>query len=73
MKKIILIRVLAIIVLSLILFSDGIQTHDLFYLLIAVFIIGVPWYKLFKKIIFIIRIYRLTSLNNSLNSNNTVI
>ncbi len=49
MKKIILIRVLAIIVLSLILFSDGIQTHDLFYLLIAVFIIGVPWYKLFKK------------------------
>ncbi|SCY06586.1 hypothetical protein SAMN02787087_01077 [Lysinibacillus sp. SG55] len=49
MKKSVLLRVLALIAVLLILFSDGIQTYDFLILLFAVFFIGMPWYKFFKK------------------------
>ncbi|EFI69533.1 hypothetical protein BFZC1_07138 [Lysinibacillus fusiformis ZC1] len=49
MKKSVLLRVLAFIAVLLILFSVGIQTYDFLILLFAVFFIGTPWYKFFKK------------------------
>lgn len=49
MKKLIIIRILAFLAVSLILFADGVQTADfLFCLLLSLFFIGDPWYELFK-------------------------
>lgn len=49
MKRLVIIRILAFLAISLILFADGIQTDDfLFLLLLSLFFIGIPWYKFSK-------------------------
>lgn len=49
MKKLTIIRILAFLAVSLILFADGVQTDDfLFCLLLSLFFIGIPWYEFFK-------------------------
>lgn len=46
MKKLTIIRILAFLAVSLILFADGVQTDDfLFCLLLSLFFIGIPWYE----------------------------
>ncbi|MFT9816334.1 hypothetical protein [Lysinibacillus sp. NPDC056185] len=49
MKKLIIIRILAFLAVSLILFADGVQTDDfLFLILFSLFFIGIPWYEFLK-------------------------